>query len=76
MPKLIENLPCPYCGEPIEYTLAQAGNVGECPSCGEPCRMPDTDIALLTDIRNCLRTIRNAVIVLVVVILWWILSHA
>ncbi len=62
--KLIEYLPCPHCGKPIDYTLAHAGTAGKCPSCGEMVRLPDRDVAVLEEIRSLLTTIRNVAILI------------
>jgi len=69
MATLPDNIPCPYCLQPVEFDVSTAGQFGKCPSCSKTFRMPDestyvTDPQLLLQIqsRDTLRTIRTAVI--------------
>ncbi len=64
--KVVENLPCPHCRKPIEYTLAHAGRAGKCPSCGEDVRMPGRDLAVLEEVRDLLAKICNMAVVLII----------
>ncbi len=70
-----ENIPCPYCGEAIEYNPRHGGESGKCPSCGETFMMPETELSTLLKIRDYLYVLRLTVILLAIFVVYWLLAH-
>jgi hypothetical protein len=52
------SIPCPKCGEPVEYDAGLAGKRGRCPSCHATFEMPESELQLLRTIRDHVRYIR------------------
>jgi len=75
MPMKTENLPCPYCGEAVEYNPSFGGESGKCPACGETFVMPETQLSTLLKIRDYLYVIRLIVILLAIFVVYWLLAH-
>ena len=71
----IASIPCPHCNETVEHDVTLAGQTGNCPSCRKSFRMPNTELSLLTQIRDNIFAIRVALTVLTLVVVVWLLAH-
>ena len=67
---------CPHFKEPIQYDPSLAGKTGKCPSCGKTFEMPETELALLKQIRDNTAYIRfwiYPIVCLLVIVLFFVL---